>query len=855
MTKKVFISYSHKDEKYRSELEDHLSLLRRNKVIDIWHDRKIIPGEGWKGDIDENLESADIILFLISPSFLGSDYCNDVEVEKALQLESNGSAKVVSIILHKCHWQDSPLSELQALPKDANPVTSSSWDDVHAAWYDVVDGLKKVISTFNQNQKKLPLHIQTQPEKVLKTEFSAWLDDTEVVLTHRMVDRVMLRDIFIWPDLRDHNDDDTKRIDYVSSHGVLFKPERYLLLGDEQQGKTALLKYMFTELVNQGKYPIYLDAKTISNSKIEDLVRKALRSQYENLEYETFIVSPDRVIFIDNIDQIKLNERYQTVFIERVNDLFNYVVVTAHDSFGLVSTENLALSEYKIYELLGFGHAKREEMIVRWVSLEVEESINEQDLYSSCDELKVQLNTIIKKNIVPPKPLYVLLLLQMFEAYANQNLELTSYGHCYQQLIYNSFDNAGIKKNEFDMYLNVLTEIAWEIHLNGGLALKTIDVEEFFTKYEANFLPVDHKAVLSRLVRHSILKDSSDELRFKYPYIYYFFVGKKMAESYIDSSFVQEQVEKLLQTLHREDSANILIFITHHTKNKWVLDKIKVSLDQVFDENDPASLTLEQLSFMSEFVSEIPELVIEKREVVKERDNHNRRLDDIERNEQEDESDESEEFEEFDTLANINKTFKSMEIAGQIIRNRYANLNKENLLSLAESGANAGLRCLDYFIEISDYAKLEIVRHIEKKLEEHPALTDKELQKYAKSAYLYMTYGVINGIIKKIASSIGSKDAMVIYESLEKEKDSPAYLLIRLAIELQHKRVLDMKSIEAAKNQLSHNPVCMRIMKEMVVQYIYMFPVNWKDQQKLASSLRISVEGQQRIKLKGKGRR
>jgi hypothetical protein len=81
MTKKVFISYAHKDESFREELEDHLSMLKRDGLISIWHDRKISAGDRWKNKIDDNLEAAEIILFLISSSFLGSDYCMDIEVQ------------------------------------------------------------------------------------------------------------------------------------------------------------------------------------------------------------------------------------------------------------------------------------------------------------------------------------------------------------------------------------------------------------------------------------------------------------------------------------------------------------------------------------------------------------------------------------------------------------------------------------------------------------------------------------------------------------------------------------------------------------------------------------------------------
>jgi TIR domain len=74
---RVFYSYSHKDEQYRDELEEHLSLLKRQNLIQSWHDRRISAGQEWQGLIDESLEAANVILFLVSAAFLASDYCYD----------------------------------------------------------------------------------------------------------------------------------------------------------------------------------------------------------------------------------------------------------------------------------------------------------------------------------------------------------------------------------------------------------------------------------------------------------------------------------------------------------------------------------------------------------------------------------------------------------------------------------------------------------------------------------------------------------------------------------------------------------------------------------------------------------
>ena len=142
--KSVFVSYSHKDERYRQKMNVAFAQLRRSKRITIWHDRKILPGQEWDIEIGEMLETADIILLLVSPDFLASDYAYSREMQRALERHKSGSAKVVPIILRPCDWQDSPLGVLQALPSEGRPV--SSWSNRDQAWLDVAQGLRRLIS-------------------------------------------------------------------------------------------------------------------------------------------------------------------------------------------------------------------------------------------------------------------------------------------------------------------------------------------------------------------------------------------------------------------------------------------------------------------------------------------------------------------------------------------------------------------------------------------------------------------------------------------------------------------------------------------------------------------------------------
>ncbi|HEX9987028.1 MAG TPA: toll/interleukin-1 receptor domain-containing protein [Chloroflexia bacterium] len=123
----IFISYAHEDEKLRKELEKHLSILTRRKMIIVWQDRKIVPGHNWKKEIDEKLNTAKVILLLVSSDFLASDYCYGIEMKRALQRDKAKEARVIPVILRDVYWKEAPFGKLQALPTDARAITS--WEN------------------------------------------------------------------------------------------------------------------------------------------------------------------------------------------------------------------------------------------------------------------------------------------------------------------------------------------------------------------------------------------------------------------------------------------------------------------------------------------------------------------------------------------------------------------------------------------------------------------------------------------------------------------------------------------------------------------------------------------------------
>lgn len=839
MTKKVFISYSHKDEVFKNELEKHLSSLQRQGLIDIWHDRCINPGEEWKNSIDDNLNTSDIILFLVSSDFLASNYCIDIEAKQAIKQHEEHRSVLVPVVVRSVRWHNEMFSKFQALPKDAKAI--SSYHDQDSAWCEVVDGIEKIIENFKKKETAL---ITPNEEKIkgVNSSFLLGMNKTDIQLSHRRIDNINLSDIFIYPDVSTlYPESENSILKSIKSSKDIFQSSSFsIIFGEEQQGKTSLLKQEYIDLCKREKFPLYLHSNDIKSSDTESIISKLIEKQYDNLTYEEYIKLNDTVILIDDFHQCTLNIRAKDRLIKSLQDHFSWIIITANDSFKYIVPDVQNLDNFNRYELKLFGYQRREDLIRKWVSLGIEESISESELYNNVCDINEKLKAAISNNIVPSKPIYLIIFLQMQEAATTQNLELSSYGHYYQHLIYQSFEKVNIDKKKYDKYMNILSELAFYLYKEKH-SLDNNKLESFFKEYENNFILDNPQEIIYNLEKCSILKRSDEGISFKYPYIFYFFVGKKIADSLHDNNDDTKEIFfRVLDKLYKEDNANILIFITHHTKNPWVLEEINKYLLSLFNQNEPAKLTRTELGFMSEFISKIPDLVIEQRNITNERDEYNKKLDNFE----EIKTEKDDDFED-NLLSNINKSFKAMEIAGQIIRNRYATIKKNDLEHLAEQGISTGLRFLHYFIELSDNFKSEIIDMIQKTLLEHPSLTNTEIGKNAENIYLQITYGIIYSVLQKIASSIGSKDAWEIYKVLKNKNKTPAYSLIYQAIDLRfNNRILDMQNLKETYYEIETSPVCVRILREIVIQHTYMFPVDFRKKQQLSSMLNLDIQQQ-----------
>jgi hypothetical protein len=149
----IFFSYAHEDEDLMNEVRRQLVVHERNGRILKWHDRKLVAGSEWETEIDHRLNQAEMVLVFLSPHYLDSHFCYEVESQVALDRHSKGEARLIPIILRHCAWKATPFGKFQVLPQDATPV--KNWLDRDEVTLQVADAVMSVVDeVINEKSRK-----------------------------------------------------------------------------------------------------------------------------------------------------------------------------------------------------------------------------------------------------------------------------------------------------------------------------------------------------------------------------------------------------------------------------------------------------------------------------------------------------------------------------------------------------------------------------------------------------------------------------------------------------------------------------------------------------------------------------
>ena len=837
---KVFISYSHLDnspeKQYIETFKKHLAPLKNSGLIEEWYDRYILGGEDFHKIIGRNLEKADIICLFISANFLDSSECMG-EKRKAIVIKKMKGIPVVPIILSPCGWtDDSDLSELLALPTDGKPVTGFS--DKDAAWHDVYEGMKKIIKT-EHKIKQLSLNDQ----------FKSFLYDAELLAkAHSKKETVSLKDIYI--------DTELEKIDISKRNSVtinsdelvdnLFSEKNIIISGEDQSGKTTLCKRMFCELRRLNFIPVFVSGKkTILPGKIENIIKKSLHEQYNNFNENE--IDLGRIIpIVDDFHYAKDREK-------RIKNLLKYplCIVIVDDTFSLNFKDETLIASFIMFKTKELKPSIRFELVKKW------ESLSDKDIerdYKDIDKSVALINTVLGRNIgkglVPAYPFFILTALVTYETFTlSLEQDITSQGYCYQAIIYYYLRKRGVKNDEIDIYSNFLGELASYMHHVKQNELSYHDFSVFMNKYTEKYnLPIKPDMLLTNL-SEIVSKDSLNNYSFRYPCFYYYFVAKSLSE-HIEEPDGMERIKNIINNLQVDENAYIAVFLIHHSKNISIFNKIESISSSLFDKFKPATFTKDEMSFCDREMHNIIKAVMPPADVTPEmaRAQELKRQDEWEQSRDYDTKDDS--ISESEAFVNdFRKAIKTVEVMGCIIRNRAGSLEKVKLQNIFLDGINVHLRissCLIDTIKGEDKHKaiIDVISTLLSKQDEgkdpNQRLSEDERKKIAQIIYSNIIFFIVHGIIYKIVHSLGSEKLIEISNYVCDQVNNPATALIKHGILMEYEKNLQVDELHRRINEHDFSEIAKRSAEVMVVYHCSLNPVNYRDRQRIESTLKIS---------------
>ncbi len=843
-TIKIFISYAHKDKQYLDDFEKHIDPVKQKYSLEIFQDSQINAGEKFQHKIDENLDKSDIVLFFVSANSLGSQACKR-EKEQSLILKSKRNIVFIPIILSTCQWKETELKDFLATPEDGKPI--DDFQDKNKAWNCVIDSLKKSFEQIEQIRK-----IQ------IKEDFKKFLQDTEsLTKAHHNKNEVLLEDIFIDPMLesydetrsREHEED----IEYSKLEDDILIHRNIVIAGENQSGKTTLCKKLFLALRKKGWLPVYVfDKDKKMKGIISNRIDNAFKEQYDIPKEVNYQELANRIIpIIDNFHLVKEKEKH----IAHLDDVYSFSILTLDDIFDLNIENKNIIKNFKHFKIKEFSHTLRNELIQKWLQLKDDTTENYQELDEKTEQVNSTLGKIINKGIVPSYPFFIITILSTYETAKPLDENITSQGHCYQALIYIALRKK-IQNEDVDTYLNFLTTIAYEFFKSKKRHFTQHELEEFIERYKKRYnLPERiERNLFSTLQDVKILKrDSLNNIYYTYDYQYYYFVAKHIAEN-IDEN--KKNINFMMNNLHKNENAYIVIFIVHHSKSNYVLDEIFLNSLCLFDKCLPVTLEKNEVSFLDDKAAEyIDKVALPKTD---ETAQHSRKRelekkDEIEKSQTDEEELDIED--ENELSIEIKRSVKTVEVIGSIIKNRSGSLETKRLKELFEAAMNVHFRLLKSFLELIKEdkdqeliiylirSKLEKIREIDKKI------TQDELNKYSRKIFWNLNFTILYGSINKIVRSLGSNNLIknIISEVCD-EINTPASFLVKHGVLMWYSKSLQVDEIAKKIKEESFSATSRHLIKFMIANHCSMHPTKQKDRQKLESEPELGFSSKRLLK-------
>lgn len=535
---------------------------------------------------------------------------------------------------------------------------------------------------------------------------------------------------------------------------------------------------------------------------------------------------------------------------------FDIIIIFVNENYILTSMyhKNIKqLERYKQIKIMGFGYKLRSEIIKKWKTIGIEEEVelNYGEFDAECREAESTINLLMGENLFPRIPQSVLMLLQQLEC-TNQPKQYSKYAQLYEFMIWQQLDMS-LSQDDIDMYKIIMSILAYKVYKrnpNSKGIIKEEDIVNTLEYYNTEFRMNESCESLKRdMLNANILIQDDSRFQFKYEYMYFYFLGLYMSNN-LDESDIRQQISFMCKKVYKENYYNILLFLCHLSgKDKFILEQLLIESSQIFSENIPYDLNnnysfvdklCEKIQATPEFIdigkaitatNNRKELLIEQDRFEKMRQEKKKELED----ELENENDED--------LLDVNRVFKSLQLLGQLLKNYPGSLKEAYKFDIVKECYELGLRLVDNFMKMLDENIDLLVEVFSECIWEKSNISNiEDVKNKTREMFLALSKMISTSSILNIAKSVNTKKLKDTYSDVIKDNPTLSNKFIDLAIKFETSCKIPYYEIVEINKELkeSDNDFAKSILIKLVSTYLYTYPYDRLEIQKICSELNIS---------------
>lgn len=689
------------------------------------------------------------------------------------------------------------------------------------------------------------------------------LNSFDMQITHPRKAKPILNDLYVFPNVEAYNgtvdfEDSSKERTMVYGENLI----EYILSnkfvefsGGVKVGKSALGKMIALKLEQIGIHAILINCRNMTSLSIQNIERLEELAIYEaygkqNEKVYRQLLTKRKILIFDNIDYIK-NDKFKREMIKHFSNFYDYIVSFTNMSYELAmlnetihKDDDLEIKHCDIQEL---GRRQRKQLYRNWYELDEGDGIVVDDVEKKIKEATDTINTLKGNGYMPCVASNILIILQQLDFQPEGSQDRSNYGHMYEFLIDRSILDMkkACESISIDIASGILIWTAQYMLENKCREIETHIFSEIITAYNKYYLTDATKEVyLREYVRVDLVEEENGQIRFKYPYIHYYFTAKYLANN-ISNENIRKEIVYMASNLQDEECGDIMVFLCHISKEPFIFNSVLessknlLSDSKVFDFNEYKDIKMnfeEQLN-----VDFIPEKDIEQRqdEILERQDRYEESKKETSESKHElstqTAEEDSEDLEFQKQREKLDAAFKSIEVMGQILKNYPGTIDGNIKLALLNETHALGMRSVTYSYEmikglINRFLK-EVCDKIQEELNKQDNVYDELIAKWKEEQTSELKTQTDNffglmcyTIIRRLANALGNEDLKPLINHVNMD-NALSYRLMKWSINLNEFGIMQGILLINFYDELkkSKNYFAAKILKLSVYDHYYFF--------------------------------